>query len=416
MGQLTLNDGQIFVGNGSNIGAGVTLSGDFTITNAGVASIGSGKVTNTMLAGSIAASKLVGTDIATVGTVTSGTWSATTIAINKGGTGQTTASAAFDALVPSQTGNSGKYLTTNGTTTSWGTVSGSGDFVGPGSSTDNAVVRFDGTTGKLGQNSLLIIDDNGSMSNTLSGGTTAGHIISNGTASAPIFQAKDNTTLKFEIQDGGFVSQTMAGSVSASNYSYLIDNTQTGNTATFNVAGVGNFGLFSQVYGLNNNSGAGNAAVVGYARTGLRTIGIGGLADGGGGSGSRNIGCYGYAAGNNSPSTAAGGYFEYSASNGGYTSALPTGIICALAASNLGSSADIVQFYDNTTVAFKIADGGSTQIGATSTTPKHAINSDTYTNASDALTLGNGPSGKAGDPAGYLKITINGTDRAIPYW
>lgn len=38
--------------------------------------------------------------IATVGTVTSGTWSATTIALNKGGTGQTTKAAAFDALSP----------------------------------------------------------------------------------------------------------------------------------------------------------------------------------------------------------------------------------------------------------------------------------------------------------------------------
>lgn len=38
---------------------------------------------------------------------------------------------------------------------------GTGDFVGPGSSTDNAVVRFDGTTGKLGQNSVVTIDDSG---------------------------------------------------------------------------------------------------------------------------------------------------------------------------------------------------------------------------------------------------------------
>lgn len=37
--------------------------------------------------------------------------------------------------------------------------SGSGDFVGPSSSTDNAIVRFDGTTGKLGQNSAVTIDD-----------------------------------------------------------------------------------------------------------------------------------------------------------------------------------------------------------------------------------------------------------------
>lgn len=37
--------------------------------------------------------------------------------------------------------------------------SGTGDFVGPASSTDNAVVRFDGTTGKLGQNSAVTIAD-----------------------------------------------------------------------------------------------------------------------------------------------------------------------------------------------------------------------------------------------------------------
>jgi hypothetical protein len=34
-----------------------------------------------------------------------------------------------------------------------------GDFSGPGSSTDNALVRFDGTGGKTGQNSGLIVDD-----------------------------------------------------------------------------------------------------------------------------------------------------------------------------------------------------------------------------------------------------------------
>ncbi len=37
--------------------------------------------------------------------------------------------------------------------------SGSGDVVGPGSSTDNAIVRFDGTTGKLLQDSLITLSD-----------------------------------------------------------------------------------------------------------------------------------------------------------------------------------------------------------------------------------------------------------------
>ena len=42
-----------------------------------------------------------------------------TVALANGGTGQTTANAAFNALAPSQTGNTGKILSTNGTDTSW---------------------------------------------------------------------------------------------------------------------------------------------------------------------------------------------------------------------------------------------------------------------------------------------------------
>ncbi len=43
--------------------------------------------------------------------------------IANGGTGQVTAQAAIDALVPSQGGNNGKVLSTNGTTVSWATSS-----------------------------------------------------------------------------------------------------------------------------------------------------------------------------------------------------------------------------------------------------------------------------------------------------
>ncbi|MEI8142556.1 MAG: hypothetical protein WCG90_06795 [Chitinophagia bacterium] len=56
--------------------------------NAGVADL---SITNAKLAGNITAAKLVGTDITTVGTITAGVWSGTTIALNKGGTGATTA-------------------------------------------------------------------------------------------------------------------------------------------------------------------------------------------------------------------------------------------------------------------------------------------------------------------------------------
>lgn len=45
----------------------------------------------------------------------------------------------------------------------WGTPTGTGDVVGPGSATDNAVARFDLTTGKLIQNSVVIIGDTGAV-------------------------------------------------------------------------------------------------------------------------------------------------------------------------------------------------------------------------------------------------------------
>lgn len=67
----------------------ITLSGDISGTGSTsiAVTIGNNKVTNAMLAGSIASSKLVGTDIATVGTITSGTWNGTILGTAYGGTG-----------------------------------------------------------------------------------------------------------------------------------------------------------------------------------------------------------------------------------------------------------------------------------------------------------------------------------------
>jgi hypothetical protein len=79
----------------------------------------------TVLSGSTLGSGVTGSSLTSVGTITSGTWTGTTIAIANGGTGATTAMTAATALLPTQTSNSGKYLTTDGSgTLSWGTVSG----------------------------------------------------------------------------------------------------------------------------------------------------------------------------------------------------------------------------------------------------------------------------------------------------
>lgn len=81
----------------------------------------------------------------------------------------------------------GSGLSITGTTIT-ATGGGSGDVVGPASATDNAIVRFDTTTGKLVQNSGVTIDDSNNISTAGNislgvGGSVAGFIeLTQGTA------------------------------------------------------------------------------------------------------------------------------------------------------------------------------------------------------------------------------------------
>ena len=114
---------------------------------------GSGTVSSVALSGGTTGLTVTGSPITTAGTITL----AGTLAVANGGTG--TASPAIVA---------GTNITVSGTwpnQTIAATSGGTGDVVGPASSTDNALVRFDSTTGKLIQNSVVIVGDTtGNMS------------------------------------------------------------------------------------------------------------------------------------------------------------------------------------------------------------------------------------------------------------
>lgn len=117
--------------------------------------------------------------------------SAGTLAIARGGTGATSANAAFNALTPAQTGNSGKFLTTDGTNTSWATVSGGGGVSGSG--TAGNIAKF--TAGTALGNSLI--------SETTGQISVAGQIVSRGTP-----DAGTATTIDFNNGNAQFTTTT----------------------------------------------------------------------------------------------------------------------------------------------------------------------------------------------------------------
>ena len=87
-------------------------------------------------------------DVPTLNQNTTGTASNVTgtVAIANGGTGQTTATAAFNALAPSQTSNSGKYLTTDGTNSSWAAIVSGASISNDTSTTSNLYPLFAAAT------------------------------------------------------------------------------------------------------------------------------------------------------------------------------------------------------------------------------------------------------------------------------
>jgi hypothetical protein len=100
----------------NNAGKNITLGGSFTTSGAFATTLTITGATNVTLptTGTLVNSAVTSLpSLATVGTITSGTWNGTTISIAKGGTGATTQTTAFNALAPTTT--KGDIISMNGT-------------------------------------------------------------------------------------------------------------------------------------------------------------------------------------------------------------------------------------------------------------------------------------------------------------
>jgi len=158
-----------------------------------------------------------------------------TLPVANGGTGQTTYTDG-QLLIGNTTGNTlTKATLTAGTgvtiTNAAGAITiaasgggGGGDVVGPASSTDNAIARFDTTTGKLIQNSVGILSDAGALSG-LTTISASGAITSTQTASADVITATSATAngkvIRMSTTSGGLLFGVEVGSGS----NYIIGST-----------------------------------------------------------------------------------------------------------------------------------------------------------------------------------------------
>ena len=173
------------------------LSGNYTgIT--GVGTLTDLTVSNT-ISGSISGNAATATSATSATTATNLAGGASGSLPYQTGSGSTTFLAA---------GSNGQYLTLSSGVPAWTTLT-PGDVSGPASSTDNALAKFDGTTGKIIQNSSITLSDAGALQNVneVNFDVTPTGVV--GGAGSLSWNSDDNTSTLDLVLTGGVITASL---------------------------------------------------------------------------------------------------------------------------------------------------------------------------------------------------------------
>jgi hypothetical protein len=136
----TLSVQSVVAGTSNTAGANLTITGSqgtgtgaggsiiFQVAPAGTAGTAQNALTTALTIAGNGNATFLSTSTTAIGTLNL----TNALGLTYGGTGATTQAGAANAILPSQSTNSGKYLTTDGTDVSWGTVSAGGGATGGG--------------------------------------------------------------------------------------------------------------------------------------------------------------------------------------------------------------------------------------------------------------------------------------------
>jgi hypothetical protein len=111
------------------------------------------------------------------------------VSIANGGSGQITANAALNAFLPSQTGESGKFLSTNGTSTSWVAETGVGTVTSVGYTGDGVIFNSTVTGSPVTASGTFVPSLLTQTATTVLAGPTTG------SAATPTFRALSTTDI-----------------------------------------------------------------------------------------------------------------------------------------------------------------------------------------------------------------------------